>query len=238
MSWLALAPDSPFSLANIPFGIITYGKASSPRPAVAIGDFALDSKVFSEGHGFDPLPEIHQHIHVFSETALNGFAALGSAKHRLVRQYLQQVFEQGTPYESILKDNAKLRSTALLPRDQCQNSMPMHIGDYTDFYAGLNHAFNVGVLFRGKEDALQSNYKHIPVGYHGRSSTVVVSGMPIRRPVGQILANPASPEKFPTLSPCKKLDIELNWEHLFADPRLWVARYLSPMRKTICSGSC
>lgn len=210
MSWLAVAPDSPFSLANIPFGIITNGESSQPRPAVAIGDYALDLKAFSLGGGFGALPEFQQHLHVFSETTLNAFAALGQAKHRLVRHYLQQVFDERTPYESILRDNAELRSVALLRRELCQNVLPMHIGDYTDFYAGLNHAFNVGVLFRGKDAALQPNYRHIPVGYHGRASTVVVSGTPIRRPVGQILSNPALPEKIPILSACKKLDIELE----------------------------
>lgn len=210
MSWLAIASDSPFSLANIPFGIIIYGESSLPRPAVAIGDYALDLKAFSEGNGFEALPEFEQHRHVFGETTLNAFAGLGQAKHRLVRHYLQQVFDERTPYESLLKDNAELQSVALIRRELCQNLLPMHIGDYTDFYAGLNHAFNVGVLFRGKDNALQPNYKHIPVGYHGRASTVVVSGTPIRRPVGQILANTGSQDKTPTLSPCKKLDIELE----------------------------
>lgn len=79
-----------------------------------------------------------------------------------------------------------------------------------DFYAGLNHAYNVGVLFRGPQNALQPNYKHLPVGYHGRASSVVVSGTPIRRPTGQILANPAADPKVPILSPCRKLDIELE----------------------------
>lgn len=79
-----------------------------------------------------------------------------------------------------------------------------------DFYAGLNHAYQVGVLFRGPANALQPNYKHLPVGYHGRASSVVVSGTPIVRPTGQILLNPAAEKKEPVLSACKKLDIELE----------------------------
>jgi fumarylacetoacetase len=86
----------------------------------------------------------------------------------------------------------------------------MHISDYTDFYAGLNHAYNVGVLFRGPQNALQPNYKHLPVGYHGRASSVVVSGTPLRRPNGQILLNPAAEKKEPVFSACKKLDLELE----------------------------
>lgn len=85
-----------------------------------------------------------------------------------------------------------------------------HANSSKDFYAGLNHAYNVGVLFRGPQNALQPNYKHLPVGYHGRASSVVVSGTPIRRPTGQILANPTADPKVPMLSPCRKLDIELE----------------------------
>lgn len=88
--------------------------------------------------------------------------------------------------------------------------MPMHIGDYTDFYAGKNHAFNVGCLFRGPDNALQPNYTHLPVGYHGRASSVVVSGTPITRPNGQILENPAATPKVPIFSACRRLDIELE----------------------------
>jgi len=86
----------------------------------------------------------------------------------------------------------------------------MHIGDYTDFYAGRNHAYNVGVLFRGPQNALQPNYTHLPVGYHGRASSVVVSGTPIRRPWGQILENPVAETKVPIFTPCRRLDIELE----------------------------
>ena len=89
--------------------------------------------------------------------------------------------------------------------------MRAYHADYVqDFYAGLNHAYNVGVLFRGPQNALQLNYKHLPVGYHGRASSVVVSGTPIRRPTGQILTNPTAEKKEPVLSPCKKLDLELE----------------------------
>ena len=88
--------------------------------------------------------------------------------------------------------------------------MPMHIGDYTDFYAGKNHAFNVGCIMRGPDNALQPNYTHLPVGYHGRASSIVISGTPITRPNGQILENPAADPKVPTFSPCRRLDIELE----------------------------
>jgi len=109
-----------------------------------------------------------------------------------------------------LKTNNSLQEKALLKRDQVTLHVPMQIGDYTDFYAGKNHAFNVGCLFRGPDNALQPNYTHLPVGYHGRASSIVVSGTPITRPNGQILENPAATPKVPIFSPCKRLDIELE----------------------------
>jgi len=210
MSWLSIARDSPFSIANIPFGVITTPKSATPHIAVAIGDQALDLKLFAESDGFLLLKEIGRHVNVFREETLNSFASLGQAVHRSVRKYLQAVLSEACPYPGILRDNEKLRAEALIPLSECRAHMPMTVGDYTDFYAGLNHAYNVGVLFRGKENALQPNYKHLPVGYHGRASTVVVSGTPIRRPSGQILTNPTASEKLPIFSPSKKLDIELE----------------------------
>jgi fumarylacetoacetase len=209
-SWLQIPKASPFSLANIPFGIISTKQSTSPRPAVAIGDHALDLFAFASSGGFSQLPSFQQHLDVFSRPTLNDFAALGRPVHRQVREYLQSVFTAETPYPQLLKSNTELQKIALVPLSEVQNHLPMQIGDYTDFYAGLNHAYNVGVLFRGPDNALQPNYKHLPVGYHGRASSVVPSGHPIRRPNGQILANPAATPKVPTFSPCKKLDIELE----------------------------
>lgn len=88
--------------------------------------------------------------------------------------------------------------------------LPMHIGDYTDFYAGKNHAYNLGVMLRGPDNALQPNYTHLPVGYHGRASSIVISGTPITRPNGQVLENPTATPKVPSYSPCRRLDIELE----------------------------
>ncbi|EZF11448.1 fumarylacetoacetase [Trichophyton rubrum D6] len=209
-SWLQIPRDSPFSLANIPFGIISTAALADPRPAVAIGDYALDLFAFSSAGGFSKLSSFSSHIDVFTKPTLNDFAALGRPVHREVRGYLQDIFRDSTPYPEILKTNEDLKGKALVPLKDVTNHLPMKIGDYTDFYAGLNHAFNVGVLFRGPDNALQPNYKHLPVGYHGRASSVIVSGQPVRRPNGQILANPAATPKVPIFSPCKKLDIELE----------------------------
>jgi fumarylacetoacetase len=209
-SWLSVSPDSPFSLANIPFGIISTEANSTPRPAIAIGDFVLDLKSFAAGDGFSELPSVSSHLNVFSATTVNDFAALGRSVHREVRRYLQAVLQDDGPHPAVLKDNAGLRDKAVLAASSVKHHVPMRIGDYTDFYVGLNHAYNVGVLFRGPDNALQPNYKYLPVGYHGRASSIVVSGTPIRRPHGQILENPAATPKVPIFAPSRRLDMELE----------------------------
>ncbi|KAG8625601.1 hypothetical protein KVT40_006002 [Elsinoe batatas] len=209
-SWLSISPKSHLSLANIPFGIVSHAKATSPHSAIAIGDYALDLEIFAAHNGFSGLSTIQPHQAVFSSPTLNAFAALGKPIHSAVRKYIQSILLDSTPFPEVLKDNKELQAQALIPLKDVKTHLPMQIGDYTDFYAGMNHAFNVGVLFRGADNALQPNYKHIPVGYHGRASSIVVSGTPIRRPNGQILENPAAAKKTPVFSQCKKLDIELE----------------------------
>ncbi|KAK1146300.1 hypothetical protein N8T08_003087 [Aspergillus melleus] len=209
-SWFSIPKNSPFSLANIPFGIISSANAPARVAAIAIGDHALNLSIFASSGGFSQLPAIQSDLGVFSQPTLNAFAALGRPVHRQVREYIQSVFRADTPLPQILKDNGVLQKDALLPLSEVTNHVPMQIGDYTDFYAGLNHAYNVGVLFRGPENALQPNYKHLPVAYHSRASSVVTSGTPIHRPNGQILTNPTADPKVPAFSPCKRLDIELE----------------------------
>lgn len=206
-SWLAVDDKSHFSVHNIPFGIISTDSDSTPRPAVAIGDFALDLRGFTEGNGFSALSAVQPHLAVFSESTLNAFAALGRPIHKVVREYLQSVLLQNGSFATVLERNEQLRQSAIIPLEECEMHLPLRVGDYTDFYAGLHHAYNVGVLFRGPQNALQKNYKHLPVGYHGRASSVVVSGTAIQRPLGQILVDP---ETGPQLSPCRKLDYELE----------------------------
>ncbi|KAE8328648.1 hypothetical protein BDV39DRAFT_214297 [Aspergillus sergii] len=217
-SWLQIPKNSPFSLANIPFGIISSTKSTSRVAAIAIGEYALNLSTFASSGGFAQLPDFQPHLSVFSQPTLNAFAALGRPVHRQVREYIQNVFRADTPFPQVLKDNTSLQKEALLPLSEVTNHVPMQIGDYTDFYAGLNHAYNVGVLFRGPENALQPNYKHLPVAYHSRASSVVPSGTPIHRPNGQILANPAATPKLPTFSPCKRLDIELELAAFVSKP--------------------
>jgi fumarylacetoacetase len=163
-----------------------------------------------ENNGFSGLSTIQPHQAVFSQPSLNAFAALGRPLHSVVRKYIQSVFSESTPYPDVLQNNPTLQQQALLPLSQVKKHLPFKIGDYTDFFAGMNHAYNCGVIFRGPQNALQPNYKHLPVAYHGRASSVVPSGTPIRRPNGQILLNPTAENKVPAFSPCKKLDMELE----------------------------
>ncbi|KAH9865602.1 hypothetical protein J1614_009187 [Plenodomus biglobosus] len=209
-SWFTIPRGSHFSLANIPFGVISTASHASPRVAVAIGDYALDLETFAANNGFSGLSTIQPHQSVFSQPSLNAFAALGRPIHSVVRKYIQSVFSEDTPYPSVLKENKDLQKQALVPLKDARAHLPFKIGDYTDFFAGLNHAYNCGVIFRGPTNALQPNYKHLPVGYHGRASSVVPSGTPIRRPNGQILLDPTAEKKVPAFAPCKKLDIELE----------------------------
>ncbi|KZF22241.1 fumarylacetoacetase [Xylona heveae TC161] len=217
-SWLPIPHNSHFSLSNLPFGIITTPTSRIPHVAVAIGNYALDLHMFSSsnGHaagGFNDLAAIKPYLSVFSQPTLNAFAALGRPLHRQVREYLQDVFSEDTPYPDILKLNKGLQAQSLYPLDSIETHMPFHIGDYTDFYAGKNHAYTVGVLFREPNTALQPNYTHLPVAYHGRASSVVVSGTPIRRPWGQIIKDSGSDSDstpVPVHQPCKRLDFELE----------------------------
>jgi len=209
-SWLTISPKSHFSIANIPFGIISTATIQTPHPAVAIGDFALDLQAFTANNGFASLSVIQPHQAVFSSPTLNAFAALGKPLHSAVRKYLQSVLLDSTPFPDILKDNKDLQQKTLIPLKDVKTHLPMAIGDYTDFFAGMNHAYTCGVIFRGPANALQPNYKHLPVAYHGRASSIVISGTPVRRPNGQILPNPAAEPKQPTFSASRKLDLEFE----------------------------
>lgn len=207
-SWLDIPKSSHFSLANLPFGIISAPNSPKPRAAVAIGDQCLDLKAFQGQNGFSACSQ--DVGDVFAQPTLNPFAALGRPAHRAVRKYIQDIFREDTPHASILKDNQEAQKACLLRQDQVKMHLPMQIGDYTDFYAGKNHAYNLGCILRGPKNALQPNYTHLPVGYHGRASSVVVSGTPVVRPNGQVLEDPKAEVKKPVFKPCQRLDVEVE----------------------------
>jgi fumarylacetoacetase len=202
MSWLPIPSNCDFTLSNIPFGVFLHPVTSTGHPAVAVGAHLLDLQVFSTHNGFSQLPEIAEHLNVFQQPTLNAFAALGQRVHRAVRSYLQQVLTADSPLAAVLQHDEKLQKQVLFRRDEVRMLLPMEVGDYTDFYAGRTHAFNVGCLFRGRENALQKNYEQLPVGYHGRASSVVVSGTAVRRPWGQTAEG--------RMEKCQRLDLELE----------------------------
>lgn len=198
---------SHFSISNIPFGVVSTTSNPKPRVATAIGDFALDLEAFTAGNGFASFSIIQPHQAVFSETTLNSFGSLGRPIHSATRKFLQSVLALDGQFADVLQKNEKLKKECLIPLKEVKNHIPFKIGDYTDFYVGINHAVNCSRILRGI-GGLQPNYKQLPVGYHGRASSVVVSGTPIRRPSGQILEKPS--DTLPVFSACRKLDFELE----------------------------
>ncbi|KAK0641297.1 hypothetical protein B0T16DRAFT_419616 [Cercophora newfieldiana] len=208
-------PDSDFSLENLPFGIL--GSTADPKPhaAVAIGTYILDLKALLADPGVkarlrELFPRLVGHENVFAQPSLNAFAEMGRAVHRQVRATLRDLLRADTPYPEVLRDNEALRKKVIVPQRRTRNEVPMKIGDYTDFYAGYHHAVAVGTMFRGADNALQPNYTHLPVGYHGRASSIFSTNMPIRRPFGQFLPDPAANPKQPITGLSRKLDFELE----------------------------
>lgn len=200
-SWLAVAPDSDFPIQNIPFGIVRYG-AFSPRPATRIGDHVIDLSVLADFGYFDSL-DIDD-LGVFYAPVLNDFIALGKPVWRAVRQRLSELLNSEN--DELQKDK-EARKLAIMPLGDVDMMMPVVVGDYTDFYSSIDHATNVGTMFRDPDNALFPNWKHLPVGYHGRSSSIVVSGAEIHRPKGQTKADDAS---VPSFGPTQLFDFELE----------------------------
>jgi fumarylacetoacetase len=213
-SWVPADERGDFSIHNLPLGVFSItssdGAGHGPRVGVRIGDLVLDMKAFTEHLAAGTLPDTEACAECFGHPTLNAFAAKGRGVHRAVRRDLQRVLVEGTELPDVLEKNNALREKVLLPLSAVTMHLPMHIGDYTDFYVGYHHAYKVGELFRGPENALQPNYTHLPVGYHGRASSIVVSGTPIRRPWGQFLENPTATPKQPITAPSRRLDYELE----------------------------
>lgn len=201
MSFIAVAADSHFPIQNLPYGVFSTADNPRHRIGVAIGDQILDlSAVKSLFTG----AVLTKQQHVFDQPTLNAFMGLGRPAWQEARGTLKRILSANEP---VLRDDAKLREAAFVPQSQATMHMPARIGDYTDFYSSKSHAFNVGTMFRGPDNALLPNWTHLPVGYHGRASSVVVSGTPIRRPMGQMRPDENEP---PVFGPCKLLDIELE----------------------------
>ena len=200
-SFVPVAADSHFPIQNLPFGVFRR-KSGFPAIGVAIGDQILDLSVIQTAGLFkDALTNREQ---VFNQPTLNAFLALGRPAWSQVRAAISKLLRHDEPR---LRDDVALREKALVPMSSVEMLLPVEIGDYTDFYSSREHATNVGTMFRGADNALQPNWLHLPVGYHGRASSIVVSGTNIVRPCGQ--TKPADAPA-PLFGPSKSLDFELE----------------------------
>lgn len=206
-SWLHVAKNSDFPIQNIPFGvfltrddIITIG--------TRIGDTAIDLGSLHQLGYFDGIPLTDD---IFLQDTLNDFIADGRKTWRAVRNRIAEIFDSEN---DILKNNKKDKETVLFRLDEIEMQLPVHIGDYTDFYSSIEHATNVGSMFRDPENALLPNWLHIPVGYHGRSSSIIPSGIPVHRPQGQTLPGDATA---PVFGPSKLVDFELEMAFITTD---------------------
>jgi fumarylacetoacetase len=195
-TWVNVPTDSDFSIYNLPFGIFST-TTRTPRVGVAIGEQIVDlQEVAKQGL----LQEWAPDQSIFSEKSLNRFIALGKVATSAIRLKIQDLL---TDDHSPLKQGPSV----LVPQSEATMHLPVEVGDYTDFYSSIEHATNVGKMFRDPANALLPNWKHLPVGYHGRASSIVVSGTPIQRPSGQIL--PKGAEQ-PVFQPSTRLDFELE----------------------------
>jgi fumarylacetoacetase len=200
-SFIDVAADSHFPIQNLPFGIFKPADGLA-RVGVAIGEFVLDLAILEE-RGHFRLPEFQGRT-VFSADALNPFLALGRPAWRKAREVIQNLLARET---ATLRDDAELRARAFYLRKTVTMQLPARIGDYTDFYSSYHHAHNVGTMLRGPENALMPNWRWLPVAYHGRASSIVVSGTDVLRPCGQIKPPDAAA---PIFGPSRSLDYELE----------------------------
>jgi fumarylacetoacetase len=206
-SFIEVAQDSHFPLENLPFGIFQPGsRGSKPRVGVAIGESVVDLSALEELGHFSSSE--FKNTRVFSGDTLNSFLALGRPAWRKTREVLQHLLSADTP---TLRDDRRLQEKIFHAQKDVAMKLPARIGNYTDFYSSYHHAHNVGTMLRGPENALMPNWKWLPVAYHGRASSVVVSGTDVRRPSGQTKAPDAA---VPAFGPTKSLDYELEMAFL------------------------
>ena len=199
-SFISVDPSSDFPIQNLPYGVFSTAQSPALRVGGAIGDHVLDLALLeSEG-----LIRTGAERCVFAKPSLNAFMALGPKVWSQTRVRISELLRDD---HAELRDNAALRKRALLPLRDAKLHLPIAVSGYTDFYSSKEHATNVGVMFRGKDNALQPNWLHIPIAYNGRASTVVVSGTEVRRPRGQLKPPTADA---PSFGPCKRLDFELE----------------------------
>ena len=201
-SFIPTPDEHPFPLQNLPYGVVRkLGSASSGHCVARIGDWVVDLRKIEEA---GLLRGLSYPGRLFERSRLNELMSQESAIWSAVRKRLTELLLADN---RTLRDDEALRSTAMAPIDQVEPLMPVEIGDYTDFYSSRQHAYNVGCMFRDPAKALMPNWLWLPVGYHGRASSIVVSGTPVRRPCGQLNSDETQP---PTFGPSRALDFELE----------------------------
>lgn len=203
-SWVSSAnhPDTPFPLNNLPYGVFSVGD-DDPRCGVAIGDMILDLAGVEEAALLGLAEDL-----LFDVPFWNDVMEQGPKLWTALRARLTDLLAEGAAEQAQL-------TAHLIPQDRADMHMPFLVSEYTDFYAGKHHAMNVGTLFRGAENALPANWLHIPIGYNGRASSVVVSGTDIIRPNGQTKTPDAA---MPSFGPSKRVDIELEMGAIVGSP--------------------
>jgi fumarylacetoacetase len=209
-SWINVPENSDFPIQNIPFGVFIT-KEDVITIGTRIGNCAIDMGALQQLGYFEGIELTDD---MFMQDTLNDFISDGKKTWRLVRNRLAEIFDENNP---LLRDNKSHRDIIIFKVEDIEMLLPVHIGDYTDFYSSKEHATNVGKLFRDPENALLPNWLHIPVGYHGRSSTIVPSGIPVHRPYGQTIPNG---ETTPVFGPSRLVDFELETAFITTDANL------------------
>lgn len=209
-SWLSVPKDSDFPIQNIPFGVFLT-KEDVITIGTRIGDFAIDLGALQQLNYFEGIELTDD---MFMQDTLNDFISDGKKTWRAVRNRIGDIFDHNNPE---LRDNQEHRDIVIFKMEDVEMQLPVLIGDYTDFYSSKEHATNVGKMFRDPENALLPNWLHIPVGYHGRSSTIVPSGIPVHRPMGQTIPNN---DNIPVFGPSKLIDFELETAFITTDANI------------------
>lgn len=209
-SWLEIPANSDFPIQNIPFGVFLT-KDDVITIGTRIGNFAIDLGALQQLNYFEGIELTDD---MFMQDSLNDFISDGKKTWRLVRNRIAQIFDAENP---LLQNNKKQREIVIFNIHDVEMQLPVQIGDYTDFYSSKEHATNVGKMFRDPDNALLPNWLHIPVGYHGRSSTIVPSGIPVHRPMGQTL--PVG-ENSPVFGPSRSIDFELETAFITTDANI------------------
>lgn len=209
-SWLEVPENSDFPIQNIPFGVFLT-KDDVITIGTRIGDYAIDLGALQQLNYFEGIELTDD---MFMQDTLNDFISDGKKTWRLVRNRIAEIFDAEN---SLLRDNDKHKDIIIFKIDEVEMQLPVLIGDYTDFYSSKEHATNVGMMFRDPNNALLPNWLHVPVGYHGRSSSIVPSGIPVHRPMGQTLPNG---ETTPVFGPSRLVDFELETAFITTDANI------------------